>query len=26
VHLVAFPITYVWRRFQVVLWNRRPAR
>ena len=25
VHLVAFPITYRWRRFQVVIWNRRPA-
>jgi len=25
VHLVAFPITYLWRRFQVVIWNRRPA-
>ncbi len=28
VHLVTFPITYLWRRFQVVIWNRRknPAR
>jgi nitrate reductase gamma subunit len=25
VHMVAFPITYLWRRFQVVIWNRRPA-
>ncbi len=23
VHLVTFPITYLWRRFQVVIWNRR---
>ena len=22
VHLVTFPITYLWRRFQVVVWNR----
>jgi nitrate reductase gamma subunit len=26
VHLVTFPITYLWRRFQVVIWNRRPAQ
>ena len=26
VHLVTFPITYLWRPFQVVIWNRRPAR
>jgi nitrate reductase gamma subunit len=26
VHLVTFPITYLWRRFQVVVWNRRPAQ
>lgn len=27
VHLVTFPITYLWRRFQVVIWNRnkKPA-
>jgi len=25
VHLVTFPITYVWRRLQLVIWNRRPA-
>ncbi len=23
VHLVTFPITYLWRRFQVFIWNRR---
>jgi nitrate reductase gamma subunit len=22
VHMVTFPITYLWRRFQVVIWNR----
>lgn len=27
VHLVTFPITYLWRSYQVVIWNRqRPAR
>lgn len=26
VHLVTFPITYLWRPLQVVIWNRRPAR
>jgi len=26
VHLVTFPITYLWRRFQVVIWNRRAAQ
>ncbi len=26
VHLVAFPITYLWRSFQVVIWNRKLAR
>jgi nitrate reductase gamma subunit len=26
VHLVTLPITYLWRRFQVVIWNRRPAQ
>ncbi len=25
VHLVTFPITYLWRPFQVVIWNRRPS-
>ncbi len=25
VHLVTFPITYLWRRFQVFIWNRRLA-
>lgn len=25
VHLVAFPITYLWRPYQVVIWNRRSA-
>lgn len=24
VHLVTFPITYLWRPYQVVIWNRRP--
>ena len=26
VHLVAVPITYLWRPYQVVIWNRRPRR
>ncbi|MBI4317455.1 MAG: respiratory nitrate reductase subunit gamma [Chloroflexi bacterium] len=26
VHFVTFPITYVWRPYQVVVWNRRVAR
>ncbi len=26
VHLVTFPITYLWRPIQVVIWNRRPLR
>lgn len=26
VHLVTFPITYLWRPIQVVIWNRRPER
>lgn len=26
VHVVAFPITYLWRPHQVVIWNGRPAR
>jgi nitrate reductase gamma subunit len=25
VHLVTFPITYLWRPYQVVIWNRRPV-
>jgi nitrate reductase gamma subunit len=24
-HLVTVPVTYLWRPFQVVIWNRRPA-
>ena len=24
VHLVTFPVTYLWRPYQVVIWNRRP--
>ena len=26
VHIVTYPISYLWRPFQVVIWNRRPAR
>jgi len=26
VHMVTFPITYLWRRFQVFIWNRRLAQ
>lgn len=26
VHLVTYPITYLWRPLQVVVWNKRPAR
>ena len=26
VHLLVFPITYLWRPYQVVIWNRRAAR
>lgn len=26
VHLVTFPITYLWRPYQVVIWNRRPLQ
>ena len=26
VHLVTFPITYLWRPYQVVIWNRRQRR
>ena len=26
VHVVTFPITYLWRPYQVVIWNRRPRR
>ena len=25
VHIVTFPVTYLWRSYQVVLWNRRPG-
>jgi nitrate reductase gamma subunit len=25
VHVVAVPITYLWRSYQVVIWNRRPT-
>jgi nitrate reductase gamma subunit len=25
VHLLAFPIAYLWRRLQIVIWNRQPA-
>ena len=25
VHVVTFPVTYLWRSYQVVLWNRRPG-
>ncbi len=26
VHLVTFPVTYLWRPYQVVIWNRRQRR
>ena len=26
VHVVTVPVTYLWRSYQVVIWNRRPAR
>jgi nitrate reductase gamma subunit len=26
VHMVAFPITYLWRPYQVVVWNKRRSR
>lgn len=26
VHVVTVPITYLWRPYQVVIWNRRPVR
>lgn len=26
VHIVTVPITYLWRPYQVVIWNRRPGR
>ena len=26
VHIVTVPVTYLWRSYQVVVWNRRPAR
>lgn len=25
VHMVSFPVTYLWRRFQLVIWTRRKA-
>ena len=25
VHVVTVPVTYLWRSYQVVVWNRRPA-
>lgn len=25
VHVVTYPVTYLWRSYQVVVWNRRPA-
>jgi nitrate reductase gamma subunit len=25
VHLLTFPITYLWRPYQVVIWNRKKA-
>jgi nitrate reductase gamma subunit len=25
VHFISFPITYLWRPYQVVIWNRRPS-
>jgi len=25
VHMVTFPVNYIWRRLQLVIWNRRPA-
>ena len=26
VHVVTYPVTYLWRSYQLVVWNRRPAR
>jgi nitrate reductase gamma subunit len=26
VHLIMFPVQYLWRPYQVVIWNRRPRR
>ncbi len=26
VHIVTFPVTYIWRPYQVVIWNRRARR
>lgn len=26
VHMVTYPITYLWRPYQVAIWNRRPRR
>jgi len=23
VHMITFPVTYLWRPYQVVIWNRR---
>jgi nitrate reductase gamma subunit len=26
VHVVAYPVSYLWRSYQLVFWNRRPSR
>jgi nitrate reductase gamma subunit len=26
VHVVTYPVTYLWRSYQLVVWNRRPTR
>ena len=26
VHVVTYPVTYLWRSYQLVVWNRRPSR
>ena len=26
VHVVAYPVSYMWRSYQLVFWNRRPSR
>ena len=26
VHVVTYPVTYLWRSYQLVIWNRRPSR
>ena len=26
VHVVTYPVTYLWRSYQVVVWNRRPTK